>query len=341
MSLIKYKDSPYWHTRFQINGVRVSESTKSTSKSEAQRYEEKRRREIREQYMLGVKPKRSWLEAEQRWLQEMDHKKSLETDIYHFEWLAKHLGRYQLCDINKEMLEKLAIAKEKEGRKAATINRIFCLVRAVLNRAHKKWEWLERVPVFPTRHVNNARIRWLTREEASRLLGCLPSHLRAMAKFTLNTGLRAGNIMGLQWSQINMANRNIIIHGDQSKNGKAFGVPLNREAIEILKAEMGRHHEFVFTYQGHRVRQCCTKAWRKALVRAGIENFRWHDLRHTWASWHVQGGTSLQELFELGGWKSFEMVLRYAHLSSSHLQEAADRLNGGGKFAERSLKVVR
>jgi len=62
------------------------------------------------------------------------------------------------------------------------------------------------------------------------------------------------------------------------------------------------------------------------LKRAGIENFRW-DLRHTWASWHVQNGTSLQELQQLGGWTSFEMVLRYAHLSSDHLKEAAERVN--------------
>ena len=63
--------------------------------------------------------------------------------------------------------------------------------------------------------------------------------------------------------------------------------------------------------------QVNTKAWRKALSRAGIKNFRWHDLRDTWASWHVQNGTSLQELQQLGGWASFNMVLRYAHQSSN------------------------
>jgi integrase len=66
--------------------------------------------------------------------------------------------------------------------------------------------------------------------------------------------------------------------------------------------------------------------WRKALKRAEIESFRWHDLRHTWASWHVQNGASLQELQQLGGWASFEMVLRYAHLSSDHLKVAAERV---------------
>jgi len=82
------------------------------------------------------------------------------------------------------------------------------------------------------------------------------------------------------------------------------------------------------TYQDKPLARTTTKAWKKALNRAGIEDFRWHDLRHTWASWHVQNGTSLQELQELGGWASYEMVLRYAHLAADHLKEAASRIEG-------------
>ena len=74
-------------------------------------------------------------------------------------------------------------------------------------------------------------------------------------------------------------------------------------------------------------------AWKRSLRRAGIEKFRFHDLRHTWASWHVMSGTSLQELMELGGWKSYEMVLRYAHLAPEHLSTAAARI-------EREVAVV-
>jgi integrase len=74
------------------------------------------------------------------------------------------------------------------------------------------------------------------------------------------------------------------------------------------------------------VRQVNTKAWQLALKRAGIAEFRWHDLRHTWASWHVQAGTPLHVLQELGGWESVEMVRRYAHLSTVHLTEYVDRL---------------
>jgi len=82
----------------------------------------------------------------------------------------------------------------------------------------------------------------------------------------------------------------------------------------------------VFSYQGKSITQVNTKAWYAALERAGIQDFRWHDLRHTWASWHVQQGTPLYALQELGGWESPEMVRRYAHYSAEHLAPYADRL---------------
>ena len=84
------------------------------------------------------------------------------------------------------------------------------------------------------------------------------------------------------------------------------------------------------TFKGRRVEQVSTAAWFKALGRAGIENFRWHDLRHTRASWHIQGGTPLNALQELGGWASYSMVQRDAHLAANHLALWADRLANRG-----------
>jgi integrase len=82
----------------------------------------------------------------------------------------------------------------------------------------------------------------------------------------------------------------------------------------------------VFSYRSKPITQVSSKAWYGALKRAEIDNFRWHDLRHTWASWHVQSGTPLFALQELGGWESAEMVRRYAHLAADHLAPFADRL---------------
>ena len=139
--------------------------------------------------------------------------------------------------------------------------------------------------------------------------------------------MRQSNVTDLKWQDINLTNRHALIHPDQAKAKKAIPVPLNEDAIEILKQQLGQHHEYVFTYRGNPITQTSTKAWRKALQKAEIKNFRWHDLRHTWASWHIQSGTSLQELQVLGGWSSLEMVLRYAHLSRDHLKNAAERIS--------------
>ena len=93
----------------------------------------------------------------------------------------------------------------------------------------------------------------------------------------------------------------------------------------MLRKQIGKHQAHVFTFNGKPVTQVNTKEWRKALKQAGIVNFRWHDLRHTWASWHIQDGTPLHVLQELGGWSTPEMVQKYAHLSSAHLAQWVDR----------------
>lgn len=94
----------------------------------------------------------------------------------------------------------------------------------------------------------------------------------------------------------------------------------------MLRGCLGKHEQYVFTYESQPVWQVNTKAWRMAVRKAGLTDFRWHDLRHTWASWHAQAGTPLNVLQEMGGWECAEMVRRYAHLSVSHLREHAERI---------------
>ena len=170
------------------------------------------------------------------------------------------------------------------------------------------------------------RIRFLTRDEAQALLAVLPEHLADMAAFSLATGLRAANVTGLQWSQVDLARHLAWVHPDQAKARRAIAVPLNAHAVALVQKQIGKHVSHVFSYRGKPIVQVSTKAWYAALERAGIENFRWHDLRHTWASWHVQSGTPLFALQEMGGWESPEMVRRYAHLAADHLSPYAERL---------------
>ncbi len=157
----------------------------------------------------------------------------------------------------------------------------------------RDWEWMDRAPAVrllqePTRHI-----RFLSHQQARALLRELPSHLQDMATFTFATGLRAANVTGLSWGQVDLSRKLAWIHPDQAKARKAILVSLNDTALQVLREQRGKHPDRVFTYEGQSIKQVSTAAWYKALKRAGIEDFRWHDLRHTWASWHVQGGTPL------------------------------------------------
>ena len=134
-----------------------------------------------------------------------------------------------------------------------------------------------------------------------------------------------GEILALEWARVDFERGVAWLDPGTTKNGEGRGIPLNREARLALRSVAGQHQQWCFAFEGKRMERVGS-AWKRALRRAGIANFRFHDLRHTWASWHVMSGTSLQELMELGGWKSYEMVLRYAHLAPEHLAEAAARI---------------
>ena len=112
----------------------------------------------------------------------------------------------------------------------------------------------------------------------------------------------------------------------QQRNGTPRGVPLNRDAVVVLEGERGKHRQYCFSYRGQPIRwELTNSAWHTAIAKAEIVDFRFHDLRHTWASWHRQAGTSCDELKDLGGWKSRVMVDRYAKFGTEHLTVAAAR----------------
>ncbi len=237
----------------------------------------------------------------------------------HLRWLDHYLSGLMLDEINRDLLEKI-MAKRIAGKVADSIvNRTMEIVRAILRRAAFYWEWLERVPKVRMLPEPKRRIRWITRDEAERLMAALPDHLAAMVRFSLETGLRRANVTGLQWSQVDLIRRTAWIHPDQAKARKAIAVTLSSAAVIVIREQIGKHATHVFSYKGNPVTQVNTKTWRTTLAKVGITTFRWHDLRHTWASWHVQAGTPLHVLQELGGWECVEMVRKYVHFSSEHL----------------------
>jgi integrase len=120
----------------------------------------------------------------------------------------------------------------------------------------------------------------------------------------------------------------IMVHGEKlTKNGTPRGVHLNVDAVQVLKEQQGKHPRYCFVLRGEPIRwELTNSGWHGALKRAGIKDFRFHDLRHTAASWHRQAGTSCDKPKDLGGWKSRQMVDRYAKFATEDLMVAASRI---------------
>ncbi len=337
MSLYKRKDSSVWWLKFRHNGQTIQRSTGTPDKLKAQEYHDRLKASLWEQARLGMKPRRSWQEAVLRWLDETSDKRTHREDVVKLKWLHAHLGLLHLDEITLDVIDSLRAARLKAGTKT-TANRYLALVRAILRRARDDWEWLDKVPKVKLYKESEGRERSLTPEQAKQLLDELPPHLRDMVLFTLMTGLRQANVLGLEWARVDLDRGHAWIDSSTSKNRHPISVPLNKDAIEILLRQVGKHPERVFTYKGKPVTNANTRAWRDALKRAGIEDFRWHDLRHTWATWHRRAGTPTHELQRLGGWRTASMVERYAHLASDHLAESASRL--GSVVAGYDLATV-
>ena len=327
---IRKRGSIWWVDFTTPTGERVRRSSETGNKAEASEYHDRLKAEAWRQQKLDESPRRIWNDAVVRWCKEQSHKTTVEEDKAKLRWLDQHLGSKELDTITRDMIERITQAKLADQCSNATVNRTLALVRSILRKCVRDWQSLDRAPSVRMLKEPTRRIRYLTRSEADRLLAELPEHLRDMATFSLASGLRAANVTGLCWSAVDLDRRLAWVHPDEAKARKAIPVPLNGEAISILQKQIGKHREVVFTFKGKRVEQVSTAAWYKALGRAGIDNFRWHDFRHTWASWHVQGGTPLNVLQELGGWASYSMVQRYAHLAADHLAPWAERLANRG-----------
>jgi integrase len=339
MSLYKRKDSSVWWYKIRFRGKVLQKSTGTADELKAREFHDKLKASLWDEERLGIKPRRSWQDAAGRWLYETQHKASHADDIAKLKRLHPFLGGLTLDQVTRDVIDAIAkeVAKPHQKKvgnngtrlvtpKRSTANRYLALVRSILIRARDHWEWIDRVPKIMLFKEPEGRERYLTLEQVSVLLKELPEHQRDTVLFALLTGLRQANVLGLEWDCVNLDKSHAWVSASKSKNRKAISVPLTADALVILQRQLGKHPTRVFTYAGKPIANANTQAWKKALIRAGIENFRWHDLRHTWASWHRMAGTSTPELQRLGAWKTQAMVERYAHLAPEQLEGAVLRL---------------
>jgi integrase len=225
----------------------------------------------------------------------------------------------KLTDIGQEKINQIRLLKQKDtvnGKtevKPRTVNAILNLIRSIL-RAAVEWEWIDRAPVFKMLAEPTRRVRYLSQDEERALLNELPLHLQQITRFALSTGLRMSNILTLEWSQIDIARQTAWIHADQAKANKAISIPLNTDAMAIIHEQLGQHASHIFSYKD------------KPILRANIQDFNFHCLRHTWASRLIQAGVPTHALMELGGWADIAMVRKYAHFGAEHLREYANKI---------------
>lgn len=323
---LRRRGKTYW-VDITVGGRRIQRSARTQNKQAAQEYHDALAAKLWREGKLGERPDYTWKEAVVKFLRETEHKKSHDRDKARLAILHPILGHLKLSQITRDVIDEAAdqIERERETGSAAT-NRYLAVIRTILRRAEREWGWVDRAPAVRLRREPEGRIRWLTGDEYVRLMRALPDHLMGPVEFALQTGLRQSNILGLRWEQVDMPRRVAWVSASRVKTGKALRVPLNTKALEVLDAARGKHAEYVFTRDGDPVKAIRSKEWADTLERAKIKDFRFHDTRHTWASWHVMNGTSLQKLMELAGWSTYQMAMRYAHLAPAHLDEAAENV---------------
>jgi integrase len=327
MSLYKRQDM--WHIDITTpNGNRIRRSANTADRKAAKEYHDRIKAESWRTDKLKEAPEHTWDEAALRFLRESEGKASLKDYKRQIGFWTTHFRGRVLGAITRSAAADLV---ESHAHTPGTRNRYIACLRAVLMKAAGPWEWAIRCPKFKTYSEPTQRIRWLTEEEARMLVDALPDWVAQMARFALATGLRQSNVYTLEWRQIDLARRVAWVEADQAKAGAPIGIPLNTDAMKVLNAQLGKHTERVFLDEKGQLMDFwpfwARRSFDIACSNVKITNFRWHDLRHTWASWHVQRGTPLYNLKELGGWKTLEIVKRYAHLAPEHLMEHAERVS--------------
>lgn len=322
-------DSRYWWIETTLpNGQRVRQSAGTEDRREAEALLAKLKVEAFRESNFGIKPQRSWQEAVVRYLSGKQHLRSIADVRRICRRLDPYLGELQLREITGDVIWHITQGELKRGNQPATVNRYLAIIRNLLRIARDEWQWIEVIPKIRLLSGEAERDRWLTQDEADRLIAAAAPHLKALIRFALATGCRAREITGLEWDRVDLQRRTAWLN--QTKNGTPRGVPLNRDAVAVLEAERDKHPVFCFTYRSEPIAwEMTNSAWHTAIEKAGITDFRFHDLRHTWASWHRQAGTSCDELKDLGGWKSRVMVDRYAKFGTEHLTAAAARIERG------------
>ncbi|ATG88326.1 tyrosine-type recombinase/integrase [Methylomonas koyamae] len=340
------KKGSIWHIDKTVAGVKLRESTGETELEAAERYLTKRTNEIRAVKVYGERIDRSFDEAAARYVEESDHKRSIDRDIFALKAVMPYIGQITVSRIHAGTLDSFVKDRRKAGIKVGTINRDLAVVSRVLRRCATLWRdengrpWLDTPPVIPKIEGETRKPRPITVQEQERLVSEMPQYLADMVLFALHTGLRDQEICGLQWkdeAKVNgMDSTVFIITEERAKNGRERIVPLNAVARGIINRYRGQS-DYVFHLKGKRLDRMSNRAWRQARKVAGLEGVRVHDLRHTFGMRLRAAGVDFEDRQDLLGHHAGRITTHYSKVEIANLINCVELLCNGTSKPELTL----
>lgn len=321
-----YKRGSVWWMSFINPGTGEQErrSTETGNKELAKRIFDKIKGQIAEGKWFERLPgeDHTFMEMMGRYMEEHSRPKkaSSERDEASLKRLLPVFSSRLMTEITPQQINQYKNDRRIAGDSSSCINRELALMKHAFNLAWKEWEWVTDNPVLRVSMEKEppSRDRWLTHEEEKELLSVCPNWLRELILFAVETGLRRGEQLNLKWRNIDLKNEVLTVLG--TKTGERRSIPLTRRAREVLEArrlpdEQKLQNDFVFTHPGIQMVNIYTlrTAFVTALEKVQMEDFRWHDLRHTFASRLAQAGVDSYAIQRLMGHKSFTTTQRYAH----------------------------
>ncbi|MHC4357711.1 MAG: tyrosine-type recombinase/integrase [Planctomycetota bacterium] len=328
-----YKRGKIWWTAIMLpDGTLKRESAGETSQRKAEEVLLKRR--IKAQDSQEERPKKKYTfrelaEEYQAWSEGRYPHQSRKDRNCKVRQLVERFGDLPLEAFNIKLVEEFQ-SERLQINKPASVNRILAVLKHMFTKA-VDWKMVRssvREGLGKVKQLKEppGRTRYLTEDEYYRLLDACAPHLKPIVILAVHTGMRMGEILGLEWSMIDFQNDNIVLY--KTKNGKRRDVPIN-ETVRATLEELphGPDSRFVFANRKGDPYKSVNTSFPKALERAGIADATFHDLRHTAGSWMRMDGADLADIREVLGHSRMEMTLRYSHLGPSHKKRAVQKLD--------------
>ena len=338
-----YERNGIWWMCFTHAGRQLRRSTETKDYRLAQRIFDKLKGEIAEGKWFERLPAKDYTFSElmDKYMTEYSEVNKRPSSIRREKYIIKNLkgffGKERLTDISRNNISEYKVLRREQKASSRTINHELAIMSHAFNLAIKNWEWIKENPIkdVSREKVLNTIERWLTAEEQGNLIKASPPWLQDIIVFAVNTGLRQSEILDLKWQQVDLSRKTVTIF--EQKNQDVDTLPLNKNALAVLlKREkmIADKSEYVFpnVLNKRKGNRELITAFHKALKKAQIKEFRFHDLRHTFATRLVQKGVDLYTVQKLGRWKTISMVTRYGHHNIESLRKGIKRIDSkGGK----------